>query len=74
MTLDDAPRDALSQPYAHWLAYHSTACPRCGGPRCSHAGCDYCREAEAARALPAEPASPHFDDANEPTRDEGTER
>ena len=46
--IDAAPSHALSKPLARWLVEDSTPCPRCGGPRCSHAGCDHCRDRDAA--------------------------
>ncbi len=47
--IDAAPRDALRKPFAQWLAYDSTPCPRCKGPRDSHTGCDHCREQDSKR-------------------------
>lgn len=39
----DAPRtNALDTPFAVWLVLHSTACPRCKGPRAWDTGCDHC--------------------------------
>ncbi len=53
LDLDTAPRDAERKPMALWLVHDSTPCPRCGGPRDSHIGCDHCREraSRAARLL-----------------------
>lgn len=41
--------DSLTQQLlARWLVEDSTPCPRCGGPRCSHQGCEHCRARDAA--------------------------
>lgn len=51
----DAPRThALDTPFAVWLAAHSTACPRCRGPRAHDTACDHCAERDArARTVTA---------------------
>lgn len=51
MKIDDAPSTALDKPLARWLVEDSVPCPRCGGPRDSHAGCDHCRELDERRRL-----------------------
>jgi hypothetical protein len=41
---------ASDKPFAHWLAFDSTRCPDCNGPRDSHVGCD-CRRPSTTRRL-----------------------